>query len=40
MNLSDVSRFASRERSSKQKAAISKYALELDSLAKMKDLSW
>lgn len=40
INLGEVSKNAGRERSSKQKSAISRYAIELDGLSKSKDLSW
>lgn len=40
LSLAEISKNAGRDRSSKQKAAISRYALELDSLSKTKDLDW
>lgn len=40
VNLAEISKNSSRDRSSKQKAAISRYAQELDSLSKAKDLDW
>jgi len=40
VNLAELSKNTSRDRSSKQKAAISRYAQELDSLSKAKDLDW
>lgn len=38
--MSDVSKNLGRDRSSKQKSALSRYALELDGLSKLKELSW
>lgn len=40
VNLAEVSKNAGRERSNKQKAAISRYALELDNLSKSRELDW
>lgn len=38
--MSDVTKNANKDRNSKQKAAISRYATELDALSKAKDLDW